>query len=89
MMKMNLQLFAEAGTLVNATGNYTNAYTGATTPFTPGSDDLSPLNKIFFDTTMLDNARDNLVFAQLGKKISLPAHHGRTLNSADGGPWAR
>ena len=30
---MNLQLFADAGTLVNATGNYVNAYTGDTTAF--------------------------------------------------------
>ena len=30
---MNLQMFAEAGTLVNATGNYVNAYTGDTNAF--------------------------------------------------------
>ena len=29
-INMNLQLFADSGTLVNATGNYVNAYTGAT-----------------------------------------------------------
>ena len=76
---MNLQLFAEAGTLVNATQNYVNAYTGETTSFTPGSDDLGPLNKTFYDTELLDNARDQLIFAQLGRKQALPKNHGRTV----------
>ena len=30
---INLQLFADAGTLVNATGNFVNAYTGDTQAF--------------------------------------------------------
>ena len=30
---LGLQLFADAGTLVNATGNYVNASTGTTTAF--------------------------------------------------------
>ena len=77
-MHINLQRHADAGTLVNATGNYVNAYTGATTSF--DSDyDLSPLNKTFYDTTLLDNARDELIFTQLGKKQSLPANKGRTI----------
>ena len=75
----NLQRFAEAGTLVNATQNYVNAYTAETTPFTPGSDDLSSLNKTFYDTELLDNAREKLIFAQLGRKQALPANHGRTV----------
>jgi len=76
---LNLQHFADAGTLVNATQNYVNAYTGSTTSFTPGSDDLEPLNKIFYDTTLLDNARDELIYTQLGKKVGLPANSGRTI----------
>ena len=76
---MNLQLFADAGTLVNATGNYVNAYTGATTPFTTGSDDLTPEMKIFYDTELLENHRDELILAQLGRKQALPARHGRTV----------
>ena len=76
---LDLQLFAEAGTLVNATGNYVNAYTGETTSFTPGSDDLSSLNKTFYDTELLDNAREKLIFTQLGRKQALPANHGRTI----------
>lgn len=71
--------FADAGTLVNATGNYVNAYTGSTESFVPGVTDLSPLNKTFYDTTLLDNARDELIFTQLGKKVPLPANNGRTI----------
>ena len=76
---MDLQLFADAGTLVNATGNYVNAYTGATESFVPGTSDLSTLDKTYYDTTVLDNARDQLIYTQLGKHQSLPANHGRTV----------
>ena len=76
---MDLQLFADAGTLVNATGNYVNAYTGETTSFVPGTSDLSTLDKTYYDTTVLDNARDQLIYTQLGKHQSLPANHGRTV----------
>ena len=76
---LDLQWFAEAGTLVNTTLGYRNAYTGDLTEFTPGTEDLSSLNKTFYDTTLLDNARDELIFAQLGKKQPLPANHGRTV----------
>ena len=80
LWKLNLQLFAEAGTLVNGTNGYTNAYTGSVTDFNPSTgDDLSPLNKTFYDTEMLDNARDQLIFAQLGRKQALPAGRGRTV----------
>jgi len=75
----NLQWFADAGTLVNATGNYVNAYTGDTTSFVTGVTDLSPLNKTFWDTALLDNARDELVYTQLGKKVALPENKGRTI----------
>ena len=76
---LNLQWFAEAGTVVNALAAYTNAYTGETTPFTPGEMDLSTLNKTFTDTALLDNARDKLIFTQLGKKLSLPANRGTSM----------
>ena len=76
---LNLQWFAEAGTVVNALSAYTNAYTGETTPFTPGEMDLSTLNKTFTDTALLDNARDKLIFTQLGKKLSLPANRGTSM----------
>ena len=76
----NLQWFADAGTLLNATDKYRNAYDATdVTEFVTGVTDLSPLNKTFWDTALLDNARDELVYTQLGKKVSLPANHGRTI----------
>lgn len=75
--KMNLQLFA-AGTLVNATGNYVNSDTGATTAF-DGVNKLSDTMKTYYDTELLENARSNLIFAQFGRKQGLPANKGRTI----------
>ena len=44
-----LQYFADAGTVVNATGNYVNAYDGTTEQFA-GKNDLSAELKAFYDT---------------------------------------
>ena len=74
----SLSLFADSGTLVNATGNYVNAYTGDTTSFSP-PDTLTPTMKTFYDTELLENHRDQLIFAQLGRKQALPTRHGRTV----------
>ena len=73
----NLQLFG-AGTVVNATTNYVNSDTGTTTAF-EGSNTLSPTMKTYYDTELLENARSELIFAQLGKKQPLPANKGRTV----------
>ena len=78
MIPMNLQLFAEAGTLVNATGNYVNAHTGATTAF-DGTNSLSGELKTFYDTELLENARVEMFYAQFAKKQKLPANHGTTV----------
>ena len=75
---INLQLFADAGTLVNATGNYVNAYTGDTTPFS-GANTLSGELKTFYDTELLENARIEMFYAQFGMKQALPANHGKTV----------
>lgn len=79
---LNLQLFADpvygAGQLVNATGNYVNAYTGATEAFS-GVNDLSAGMKTYYNTELLENARESLVFQQLGRKHNLPANHGMTM----------
>ena len=75
---MNLQLFADAGTMVNTTGNYANAYTGETTPF-DGSNSLSGEMKVFYDTELLENARVEMFYAQFAKKQHLPANHGTTV----------
>ena len=76
---LDLQRFAEAGTLVNAFPGYTNAYTGSVEEFVPGVTDLSTLNKTFTDTAMLDNARDKLIYTQIGKKLNLPANRGTSM----------
>ena len=77
-MVMNLQLFADAGTLVNATGGYVNAGTGASTPF-DASNSLSGELKTFYDTELLENARVEMFYAQFAKKQNLPANHGKTV----------
>ena len=76
--KFHLQLFADAGTVVNATGNYVNAYTGDTTNF-DGVNTLSGELKTFYDTELLENARVEMFYAQFAKKQALPANHGTTV----------
>ena len=75
---MNLQLFAEAGTAVNATGSMVNAYTGATTAYGDGYGFNGEL-KTFYDTELLENARAEMFYAQFAKKQVLPANHGVTV----------
>ena len=76
--KFNLQMFAEAGTLVNATGTYVNAYDGSKTPF-DAANSLSGELKTFYDTELLENARVEMFYAQFAKKQHLPANHGTTV----------
>ena len=77
--KINLQLFAEAGDLVNSlTNGYVNAYTGATTPF-DSENSLAGELKTFYDTELLENARIEMFYAQFAKKQTLPAKHGNTV----------
>ena len=69
---MNLQLFADAGTLVNATGNYVNAYDGTVTAFS-GVNTLASTLKTFYDTELLENARITMIYSEFAKKQPLPA----------------
>ena len=78
LKNFSLQLFAEAGTLVNATGNYVNAYDGTSQAF-DGVNTLSGELKTFYDTELLENARVELFYAQFAKKQHLPANHGTTI----------
>ena len=71
----NLQLFAEAGSVVNTTTGTVNAHTGAANTTSA----LSPTMKTYYDTELLENAREKLIFQQLGKKQALPANHGKTV----------
>ena len=73
-----LQLFADAGTVVNATGNYVNAYTGDVTAF-DATNTLTGELKTFYDTELLENARVELFYAQFAKKQPLPAGRGKTI----------
>ena len=75
---LNLQLFADAGTLVNASGNYVNAYDGTTQNFDTVNT-LSGELKTFYDTELLENARAELFYAQFAKRQPLPANHGNTV----------
>ena len=84
---INLQLFADAGTVVNATGNYVNAYDG-TTAFS-GANTLSGELKTFYDTELLENARVELVYAQFAKKQPLPRGRGKTVEWRKWNTFAR
>ena len=78
MEKWNLQLFADSGNLVNTTTGTVNAYTGAATPAESG-DGLTPSMKTYYNTELLENTRAQLIYAQLGKKQTLPARHGKSV----------
>ena len=71
----DLQLFAEAGNVVNTTTGNVNAYTGAAN----ATGAVSTTMMTFYNTELLENAREKLIFQQLGKKQSLPARHGKTV----------
>lgn len=72
---MNLQMFAEAGTVVNTTGGTANAYTGETSASAAMSGEL----KTFYDTELLENARQEMFYEQFAKKQHLPANHGKSV----------
>ena len=74
----NLQFFADAGTVVNATSNVVNAYTGEVTEPT-ATHTLAPEMKTFYDTELLENARIELFYAQFAKRQPLPANHKGTV----------
>ena len=74
--RINLQLFADAGNVVNTlTNGYANAYTGAT----ESTNALDGELKAFYDTELLENARTEMFYAQFAKKQTLPARHGNTV----------
>jgi N4-gp56 family major capsid protein len=73
--KFNLQLFADAGTVVMTTGGTANAYTGETA----ATGAMSSTLKEFYDTELLENARVEMFYAQFGKKQPLPKGRGKTV----------
>lgn len=68
----------QGGYPVATTQYYSNAYTGATTPF-DANNTMDPQIKTWYDTEAQENARNNQIFAQFAKKIPLPEHHGLTV----------
>lgn len=70
-----LQLFADAGSVVNTTTGTVNAYDGKATT----SEAMSPTLKTFYDTELLENARVEMFYAQFAKKQPLPAGRGKTV----------
>lgn len=73
--KFNLQLFADAGSVVMTTTGTANAYTGDATTTSAMSTTL----KTFYDTELLENTRVELFYAQFGKKQALPRGRGKTV----------
>lgn len=74
-MYFDLQLFAEAGNVVNVTTGTVNAYTGVANT----TDAMSSTMKSFYNTELLENTREQLIFQQLGRKQTLPANHGKIV----------
>ncbi len=72
---MNLQLFADAGSVVNTTAGYVSAYDGQG----ENTGAMSSTLKSFYDTELLENARVEMFYAQFAKKQHLPAGKGTTV----------
>ena len=73
--KFNLQLFADAGSVVMTTTGTMNAYTGEATT----TNAMSTTLKTFYDTELLENARVEMFYAQFAQKQPLPAGRGKTV----------
>ena len=69
---LNLQLFAEAGSVVNTTTGYVNAHTGVADT----TNAMDPQLKAYYDTQLLENARISMYYSQFAKKQPLPANNG-------------
>ena len=82
---MSLQLFAEAGSVVNTTTGSVNAHTGAAETSSAMDGEL----KVFYDTELLENARVEMYYAQFAKRQTLPANHGDTVEWRKWNTFAR
>lgn len=78
MNTMNLQLFADSGITINGTNGFTDSASGAAAPF-DGAHTLSEELKTFYDTELLENARGDMLYAQLAKTQPLPSGRGTTV----------
>ena len=75
----DIQFFADAGTLVNGTTNYPNAYDSTSSESFSGSNTLTAEMKDFYDTELLENARVEQFYAQFAKRQPLPRNHKGTV----------
>ena len=78
-VKLIMNLFGGVGDVINTTEGYRNANTGATTAFDANGYTLDPTLKTYYDTELLENARDKRIYAQFGQKQALPKNHGKTV----------
>ncbi|MBR5342599.1 MAG: N4-gp56 family major capsid protein [Oscillospiraceae bacterium] len=76
---VGLQFFADAGSLINTSENYANAYDASQGQAFSPTETLSPTMKTFYDTALLENARAKLYYAQFAKKQPLPRNHGKNV----------
>lgn len=71
--------YGNGGMLVNASTQFVNAYTGQAAPF-DAQHTLTPvMNKSYYDTQAIENVKATEIFAQFGRKQSLPLNHGTTI----------
>ena len=75
----DIQFFADAGTLVNGTTNYPNAYDASASQDFTGSNTLTAELKDFYDTELLENSRVEQFYAQFAKRQPLPKNHKGTV----------
>ena len=80
-----LQLFADAGSVVNTTTGTVNAGTGAAEASSAMSGEL----KTFYDTELLENARVEMFYAQFAKTQPLPAGRGTSIEWRKWNTFAR
>jgi len=72
MKHYDLQLFGNvAPQAIGATENYNTVSPLNTTKQNTTTADMSPTMKTFYDTALLENAREQMVFTQLGKKQAM------------------
>ena len=79
---LDLQMFTavtgnEPNVLTNAQIGYVNGVLGTNQTFPDANGNtLAPTLKTYYDMDLLENAREEFIFNQLGMKIPLPANHG-------------
>lgn len=71
--------YGNGGMLVNASTQYVNSYTGQGIPFDAKNTMAPVVNKTYYDTQAIENVKAHEVFAQFGRKQTLPLHSGTTI----------